>query len=102
LAWVKENEPHLYEQIDKIMLPGDYIAMKLTGEISTTVEGLSEGIFWDFKENAVSKEVMSYFGFSEDIIPPIIPTFGFQGMVSTEAAAELGLKAGIPLGYRAG
>lgn len=102
LAWVKENEPVLYEKIDKIMLPGDYIAMKLTGEISTTVEGLSEGIFWDFKENTVSKEVMDYFGFRNDIIPPVIPTFGFQGKVCAEAAEELGLKEGTPLGYRAG
>jgi xylulokinase len=102
LAWVKENELQLYKQIDKIMLPGDYIAMKLTGEITTTVEGLSEGIFWDFRKNAVSKDVMDYFGFSNDIIPPIIPTFGFQGAVSAEAAKELGLKEGTPLGYRAG
>ncbi len=102
LAWVKENEPHIYEQIDKIMLPGDYIAMKLTGEISTTVEGLSEGIFWDFKENRVSKDVMDYFGFNESVIPKIIPTFGLQGIVTAGAAKELGLKEGTPVGYRAG
>ena len=102
LAWVKENEPRLYRQIDKVMLPGDYIAMKLTGDVSTTVEGLSEGVFWDFQRNAVSAEVMNYFGFSNDIIPPIVPTFGFQGTVCAEAADELGLKEGTPLGYRAG
>lgn len=102
LAWVKDNEPRLYGQIDKIMLPGDYIAMKLTGEETTTIEGLSEGIFWDFQTNAVSTEVMRYFGFSDEIIPPVIPTFGFQGTVSAGAAKELGLKEGIPLGYRAG
>ncbi|MEA5071052.1 MAG: FGGY family carbohydrate kinase [Petrimonas sp.] len=102
LAWVKDNEPRLYGQIDKIMLPGDYIAMKLTGDVCTTIEGLSEGVFWDFQTNAVSTEVMRYFGFSDEIIPPVIPTFGFQGTVSAGAAKELGLKEGIPLGYRAG
>ncbi|MDD4537233.1 MAG: FGGY family carbohydrate kinase [Petrimonas sp.] len=102
LAWVKENEPHLYGQIDKIMLPGDYIAMKLTGDVCTTIEGLSEGVFWDFQRNTVSTEVMNYFGFSNDIIPPIVPTFGFQGTVCAKAAIELGLKEGTPLGYRAG
>ena len=102
LAWVKDNEPRLYGQIDKIMFPGDYIAMKLTGDVCTTIEGLSEGIFWDFQTNAVSTEVMRYFGFSDEIIPPVIPTFGFQGTVSAGAAKELGLKEGIPLGYRAG
>ncbi|MDR1516737.1 MAG: carbohydrate kinase [Dysgonamonadaceae bacterium] len=102
LAWVKENEPRLYAQIHKIMLPGDYIAMKLTGAISATVEGLSEGIFWDFKENKVSDDVMNYFGFDKSILPDLAPTFGIQGRVSPEAAEELGLLAGTPIGYRAG
>ena len=102
LAWVKENEPHVYEKIDKLMLPGDYIGMRLTGDIVTTVEGLSEGIFWDFKENKLSEEVMQYFSFDKGFIPEIKPTFGVQGIVSVEAAQELGLKEGIPVCYRAG
>jgi xylulokinase len=102
LAWVKENEPHIYEQIDKFMLPGDYIGMKLTGDIVTTVEGLSEGIFWDFKENKLSEEIMNYFGFDSGLIPEIKPTFGIQGTVSASAAKELGLKEGTPVCYRAG
>ena len=102
LAWVKENEPHIYNQIDKLMLPGDYTGMRLTGDIVTTVEGLSEGIFWDFKENRLSEEVMNYFGFDESFIPAVKPTFGVQGTVSAEAAKELGLKEGTPVCYRAG
>ena len=102
LAWVKENEPQLYAQIDKIMLPGDYIGMKLTGDVSCTVEGLSEGIFWDFRENKLSDEVMNYFGFDRNFIPEIKPTFGIQGLVSSAAAKELGLKEGTPVSYRAG
>ncbi len=102
LAWVKENEPEIYQQIDKFMLPGDYIGMKLTGDIVTTVEGLSEGIFWDFKNNCLSKEVMNYFGFDESFVPPVKPTFGIQGEVSESTAKELGLKAGTPVTYRAG
>ena len=102
LAWVKENEPQIYAQIDKLMLPGDYIGMKLTGDIVTTVEGLSEGIFWDFKENKLSDDVLNYFGFDKTFIPEIKPTFGIQGTVSAEAAKELGLKEGTPVTYRAG
>jgi len=102
LAWVKEKEPELYARVDKIMLPGDYIAMKLTGEVSVTVEGLSEGIFWDFKENRLSSDVMDYFGFDRSLIPEIVPVFGVQGTVSASAAAELRLKEGTPVSYRAG
>ena len=102
LAWVKENEPERYERIYKIMLPGDYIAMKLTGEIGITVEGLSEGIFWDFKENALSQDVMNYFGFEKEMIPPLTPIFGLQGKVTDAVADELGLHPGTPVSYRAG
>lgn len=102
LAWVKENEPEVYGKIDKLMLPGDYIGMKLTGCVVTTIEGLSEGIFWDFKRNRVSDEVMDYFGFDRSFIPEIRPTFGVQGEVCAEAARELGLKSGTPVSYRAG
>jgi xylulokinase len=102
LAWIKENEPEIYRRIYKIMLPGDYIAMKLTGTIGMTIEGLSEGIFWDFKENRISEDVMRYFGFDYSLLPDIVPIFGTQGTVSAEAAAELGLKEGTPLSYSAG
>lgn len=102
LAWVKENEPEIYEKIYKIMLPGDYIAMKLSGEICTTVSGLSEGMFWDFKENAVSKMLLDYYGIDSSLIPDIKPTFSEQGRVNAEAAAELGLAEGTPITYRAG
>jgi xylulokinase len=102
LAWVKESEPEIYSKIDKLMLPGDYIGMKLTGDIVTTVEGLSEGIFWDFKENKLSDDVLNYFGFDKNFIPQIKTTFGIQGTVSAVAAKELGLKEGTPVTYRAG
>jgi xylulokinase len=102
LKWVKENEPDLYSRIYKIMLPGDYIAMRLTGEINTTVTGLSEGIFWDFPNNRIAGFLMEYYGLSPDFIPEIVPAFGQQGSLLAEVAGELGLKAGIPVTYRAG
>lgn len=102
LAWVKENEPEVFKNIYKIMLPGDYIALKLSGEICTTVSGLSEGMFWDFKNNEISKDLMQYYGFSEDLIAKIVPTFSIQSKVNEAAAAELGLAAGILISYRGG
>ena len=102
LAWGKDNEPELFAKIHKAMLPGDYIAMKLSGEINTTISGLSEGIAWDFKEKKPAKFLLDYFGFSEDLLPDIVPTFSVQSTVSAEAAKELGLKEGTPISYRAG
>lgn len=102
LAWVKENEPELYKKADKIMLPGDYIAMRMTGEVSTTYTGLSEGIFWDFNSNGVSDELLDAFGFDRDILPVPGPSFSVQGRLMKSVAGELGLPEGIPVSYRAG
>jgi xylulokinase len=102
LKWVKENEPELYRQIYKIMLPGDYIAMKLTGAINTTITGLSEGIFWDFPKNQLAGFLLDYYGISPHLIPDLVPAFGIQGELKKSVAIELGLTAGIPITYRAG
>ena len=102
LAWVKENEPDVYGRIHKVMLPGDYIGMRLTGDVCTTVSGLSEGMFWDFKENRVAQFLLDYFGFDASLLPDVRPTFGEQGRLTSHAAAELGLKEGTPVAYRAG
>ncbi len=102
LAWVKDSEPDVFDKIYKIMLPGDYIAMKLSGTINTTISGLSEGMFWDFKEKDAAGFLLDYFGFDKNLIADIVPTFSVQGEVSAAAAAELGLKEGTPISYRAG
>lgn len=102
LKWVKDNEPEIYKQCDKIMLPGDYIAMRLTGKVSTTASGLSEGIFWDFQKNEVSKDVLSNYGFEESVIPEIVDTFAEQGKVSKAMAAELGISEEAVVAYRGG
>lgn len=102
LAWVKDNEPQNYERIDKFMLPGDYIAMKLSGEINTTVSGLSEGILWDFKEQKVATSLLDYYGIDDSLVADQVPTFSVQAQVSAQAAAETGLKEGTPISYRAG
>ncbi len=102
LAWVKEHEPALFEQIRTVMLPGDYIALKLTGNPATTISGLSEGIFWDFKENSIANEVLEVLGLEKEHLASIVPSFGEQGSLRQEVAAILDLRAGIPVSYRAG
>ncbi|WP_111978036.1 xylulokinase [Algibacillus agarilyticus] len=102
LKWVKDNQPDLYSKIDKMMLPGDYIAMRLTGEVTTTSSGLSEGVLWDFENGEVSQTILSHYGFESSLIPTLVPSFGDQGSVSATAAIELGLREGIKVTYRGG
>ncbi|HYE55052.1 MAG TPA: FGGY family carbohydrate kinase, partial [Chitinophagaceae bacterium] len=102
LAWVKEHEPAIYEKADKVMLPGDFIAMKLTGEATTTISALSEGIFWDFLENDISQDVLQYFGFNRKMFPAVKPLFSPHGYLKENVAVRLNLKKGIPVSYKSG
>lgn len=102
LAWLKQNEPAVYEKIDKIMLPGDYIGMKFSNSTTTSISSLSEGMFWDFKNNSLSDELFEYYGFDKKIIPHIQDVFSRHGELSAAIAFELSLTAGIPVTYKAG
>ncbi len=102
LAWVKENEPAVYDKIHKLMLPGDFIAFKMTGDITTTNAALSEGIFWDFKKEELSADIMRYFGFNNSLVPAIQSLFSAHGYLKKSVAACLSLKPGIPVTYKAG
>lgn len=102
LKWVKDNEPDVFSKVYKILLPGDYIALKLTGEPATTIPGLSEGIMWNYSKNKVATELLQEFGLNSSLVSDTVNTFGEQGTLSTTAADVLGLKAGTPVCYRAG
>ncbi len=102
LAWVKRNEPELFDQIYKAMLPGDYVAYKLSGQMSTTNSGLSEGILWDFKEEKIAGFVADYYGIPIEMFADIKPSIGVQAFTSEDMANELGIHAGTPISYRAG
>jgi len=102
LKWVKDNEPDIYARIDKMMLPGDFIAMKMTGEIKTTPSGLSEGIMWDFEGDELAQFVLDNYGIPSGLVADTVPTFSVQGELTKAAAEELGLAAGTKISYRGG
>ena len=102
LKWVKENEPDIYSQVYKFMLPGDYIAYKFSNKINTTISGLSEGIFWDFKKDTIADFLLEHYGFDENLVPDIVDTFSIQSLVNEKGEEESGLAAGTPIFYRAG
>ena len=102
LKWVQDNEPDLYKKIYKFMLPGDYIAYRFSDQINTTVSGLSEGIFWDFKEERPAQFLMDHYGIDVGLIPTIVPTFGEQSSVGKQGELESGIAQRTPIFYRAG
>lgn len=102
LAWVKENQPEIYSKVHKVMLPGDYIALKLSGECTTTATGMSEGILWNFKEHKLSEQVLDYYNFDKSLIPDIVPSIGKQVQVSKSMADELGIAEDCNIAYRCG
>ena len=102
LKWVKENEPDIYNQIHKFMLPGDYVAYKFSNTINTTISGLSEGIFWDFKNDTIADFLLEHYGIDKNLVPDVVDTFGVQSVVDKKGEAESGIAAGTPIYYRAG
>ena len=102
LKWVKDNEPGIYSKAYKFMLPGDYIAFRLSNKINTTISGLSEGVFWDFKNDTVADFLLDHYGIDKSLVPDIVDTFGLQSVVDEKGEEESGLAAGTPIYYRAG
>jgi len=102
LKWVKENEPEIYNQIYKFMLPGDYVAYKFSNKINTTISGLSEGIFWDFKNDTIADFLLDHYGIEKSLVPDIVDTFGVQSLVDEKGEEESGIASGTPIYYRAG
>ncbi len=102
LKWVKLHEPEIYDKIYKILLPGDYIAFRLSGELQTTISGLSEAILWDFKEEKISRPLLDYFEIEKKVLPRTVPTFSIQAKINEKAVIEFGLPFEGKIAYRAG
>ena len=102
LKWVKENEPEIYSKIYKFMLPGDYVAFRFSNQINTTISGLSEGIFWDFKNDSLADFLFDHYDIDKSLVPSIVETFGLQSTVDQKGEEASGIAAGTPIFYRAG
>ncbi len=102
LAWVKINQPDIYDNIHLVMLPGDFIAGRFTNEFTTTNSALSEGIFWDFNTDSISKPLLDYFGFNANLFPTVQPVFSNHGVITEKVAEELGLNCQVQVTYKAG
>lgn len=102
LKWVKDNEPEVFKKASFMMLPGDFIAAKLSGVPQISTSGLSEAALWDFSKAKLATQILDQMEISTDLIPEVVPNFGDQATVNAEVAAELGLDSGVKITYRAG
>jgi len=102
LKWVRDNQPGLFAKAAYMMLPGDFIASRLSGIAQISTSGLSEAALWNFREGRLATEILEAMGIPETIIPEIVPSFGNQATVHADIANELGLDPNTKITYRAG
>src|SRR5690606_9572264 len=102
LAWVKQHESAVYEQIHKFMLPGDYLSMCFTGEINSNVSSISEGVLWNFEKNQLSDLLLNHYGIDESLVPHLLPIFSTYGKIRPSVADELGFSSDVVVSFKAG
>lgn len=102
ILWVKENEPDNFAKIEKIMLPKDYLAYKMTGCHCTDVSDASGMLTFDVKNRCWSKEMMDICGITENQLAKIYESYECVGTLTSEAAAELGLPETVKVAAGAG
>ncbi len=102
LKWVKEYEPNIFEKAHYLMLPGDFVSYRFTGEANTTISALSEGIFWNFREKNISNTLLNHYGFDRNLIPDVHSVFEDHGKILPTVAHELGLSTDVRVTYKAG
>jgi len=99
LAWIKQNEPEVYERIGAVLMCKDYVKYCLTGEISTDFSDMSGTSLMDVRHKRYSKELLELYDLVEllDAMPPLVQSFDVVGKITPEAAEATGLVAGTPV-----
>jgi xylulokinase len=97
ILWVKNHEAEVYGQIAHILLPKDYVGFKLTGEYAMDKAGGAGTQLFDVRQRDWSSELLSALDINPDWLPPTFEGTAITGVLSAEAAAATGLKAGIPV-----
>ena len=89
ILWVKNKEPENFARIEKIMLPKDYIAYRLSGVHCTDVSDASGMLIFDVKNRRWSKEMLEICGIREEQLAKVYESYEAVGNVLPEIAAEL-------------
>ena len=97
ILWVRENEPHLYEKIRKILNPKDYIRFRLTGELATEVSDASGTGLFNVSERGWSYPLLEILDIPKDWLPRCYESSEVSGRVVSRIAKELGLPADLPV-----
>jgi xylulokinase len=95
ILWVKNNMPNVFQQIEHIMLPKDYIRLKLTGEYATDYSDASGMLLLDVENKRWSQPMCEYLGVDEGKLPKLYESYEVTGVVTDDVLNELGLTGEI-------
>ena len=97
LLWVRQHEPRTYARVRHMLLPKDYVRLRLTGEYVGEVSDMSGTLMLDQRKRNWSGKVLSIFDIDADILPPVVESHEVTGRVTKDAARKLGIAAGTPV-----
>jgi len=97
LLWLKEEMPHVFNRIHKILFCKDFIAYKLTGEMATDYSMASRTMLLDIRKMEWSEELCEDMGIPISILPQLMNSCDVVGEVTAEASSATGLRKGIPV-----
>ena len=97
ILWMKKNEPEKFAKVEKIMLPKDYLAYRLSGSFCTDVSDASGMLLLDVKNRCWSKEMMEICGVKEEQLPKVYESWEVVGTLKPEVAKELGFSEDVKI-----
>jgi len=97
LLWVRDNEPHLFARMRRMLLPKDYIRFCLTGEFATEVSDASGTALFDVVNRRWSYEMIDGLGLNRTTLPKCYESSEISGKITPRVAEQTGLAAGTPV-----
>ncbi|WP_136689820.1 xylulokinase [Halorhabdus amylolytica] len=102
ILWVQEHEPEVFERTEKILLPKDFIRLKLTGEFATDVSDASGTLLLNVGERDWSTEILETLDIPRELLPEVYESPKVTGEITDAVSERTGLPAGTPVVAGAG
>ena len=97
VLWLRQHEPDIYQDTETILFSKDYLRYRMTGEIATDYSDASGSLMWDFAARRWDEALLAEFELPVSLLPPARGSAEVAGVLTAEAAADLGLAPGTPV-----